>query len=245
MQTILALLCKQCKLRRLGGAWIESALEPRRHTFDRMSGRGPRQNSAAERFFSAFAREPIPAALKFIRELDPFDPFDVGLLVGLNRWSRERVRTSQRPRDDPFAVATIEDIRRESPIIIVLAVPAAIKLGSAAAAGAFAVVKGIDKYYKVKKTRSEGKLVDAQANEARANAEKTREETLQIRETTRRLFEEAQIGATVKRELQAGAVRSGTLPLDEAAVVGERIAEVAVAGLEANPAVAEVNIEDL
>jgi hypothetical protein len=119
------------------------------------------------------------------------------------------------------------------------------------------VFGAIDKYYKVKKTRADALLAEretkaittkelldeAQADEALANAEKARAETEQIKAATRAGLEAVQVEESIRRDISRANLAGGTMSTITASGVGAKVAEAAIAELESNPAVSEVDVE--
>ena len=236
------------------GVWIEAALESRGGWSS-----GPlASDDAASRYFTDDDLDQNARALRFVQELDPFNPLDTGLLTGLTNARREQLDQRERPHGDPYAIGSLEDVRRESPIIVVFALPIVLTAGvgvmSAASIGASAVLKNVDRVFKIKKTRAEERLIDAQraqlqsglaeaqADEAHAIADRARAETVEIKARTRREFVEAGVDPQLRTELMRAIGPS--MARAGAGDVGVKIAEAATAELAANNAVADVEVEE-
>lgn len=180
------------------GVWMEAVLSskgsPVHRALEALS-ENPRTN---ERFFPELGHGPSDNAFAFVENLDPFDPLDVGVLMGLNAWLRSTL--SVNPDDyRSFETLVIDDARRESPIVLVLALPLAAKGIGVAAAGAYGVLKAVDKYFSIKKTKAQTKRISAAT-----------EHDARLAEAKRRRIE----AGTRKLEAEADAVRARVADLE-------------------------------
>lgn len=212
---------------------------------------------ARERFFPRFGSNPPAAALDFIEGLDPFDPLDVGVLVGLNAWLRDALRGEPALYETAFAPTGIDDIRHESPVVIVIVVPVAIKVGGGVAVGVTTVFKSVEKYFTVKEKRAKEKraraqekqaqaeeeLARARAEEARANAERARAEAARTREQTRREIARLGLQPAITDDLRSHFPEVSFRDIERATNIAANLSAVVIAELDGNPAVAAVGIE--
>jgi hypothetical protein len=214
------------------------------------------QSNASNRFFPSFGGAPDPAALQLMREMDPFDPLDIGVLTGLNTWLRNALLDDPMAYDAVFEVASVERIGNESPLVVIILIPPAVKGGAALLAAAGAVAKGVHKYFQIKKTRAEvreaeagAREADARAREADAKAHQADAEAELARARTRALRDQVR-GALAEQGLQQEIAETLASELDaprpevqSAAELGAKSAETTIGQLESNPAVADVSVE--
>lgn len=221
----------------LAGIWMEAILSPKSSSALRALKALERNRKAGERFFPGSGAGASGKALGFVESLDPFDPLDIGTLVGLNAW----LRSSLSP-DPTLESLVVDDARRESPIVIAFALPVAAKGVGMAAGGALAVLKAVNEYYSIKKKRREIKdgsqLSAAKVRNKEASTEKLRAQTEEIRAriADRTAAKEKKLAA----DLAVTAPKAGKKRIAKAASVGTKAAAVAVHELERNPGVSEL-----
>jgi hypothetical protein len=156
----------------VAGAWIDLALAGEDSVVARALRSAGTQERARERFYPNFADRTPGGIVEVIDGLDPFEPLDIGLLVGLNSWLRNELAGDADAYQAMFDLTPIERIGNESPlVVVVILIPPAIKGVGIAAAGIGAVGKGVHKYYKVKKSRNEAKRAAEEAEATRQKAE--------------------------------------------------------------------------
>ena len=135
--------------------------------------------------------------------------------MGLNAWLRDALRGEPALYEAAFTPTSIDDIRHESPVVIVIVVPVAIKVGGGVAAGVTTVFKSVEKYFTVKQKRAKEKRAraqekQAQAEEGRAVAE---EELARARtEEARANTERARAGSRQNSRADAPGDRGARLP---------------------------------
>ncbi len=246
----------------VAGAWMSHALNPEASPISPALSSVTEQSKALSRFFPGFGGEPSTAAVELMRKMDPFDPLDIGVLAGLNGWLRNTLLDDPSAYEAVFELANVQRIGNESPLVVIILIPPAVKGGAALVAGAGAVAKGIHKYFQIKKTRAQAREAEARAREAdarareadakarladdeaavaRARVEEIRARTEAIRKQTR--GELAEQG--LQQEITEGLAREDAPPdaVQRAAELGAKNAETAIGQLEINPAVADVTVE--
>jgi hypothetical protein len=254
----------------VAGAWMSLALTPDASLLSPVLSSVTEPSKAFSRFFPSFGGAPGPAAVELMQAMDPFDPLDIGVLTGLNSWLRNTLLDDPAAYEAVFEFATVQRIGNESPLVVLILIPPAVKGGAALVAGAGAVAKGIHKYFQIKKTRAQIREADAGSREsdarareadakareadakarqaddeaalARARAEETRARTEAIRQQMRRDLAEQGIQQGIADDL-AGEVDAPPDAVQRAAELGAKNAETVIGQLESNPAVADVSVE--
>jgi hypothetical protein len=229
-----------------GGVWIDLMLAGHSSPFYRPLTEAPRRRKWLYYPYFPFIPE---AQDDFFRFLDPFDPADVGALVGLNAWLRGSLLADPPAYEAAFGDIRVGDVGRDSPVFIILTIPIVVKLGGAIT-GTAAVVRLIEKYFDIKKTRAETRRAEgeeekarAEAEKARAEAEKARAETEKIRTETRQILGDANFHSEMAEHLRRSNPGASEDSVDRAAAAGAKAAEVAIAELETNPSVFDVEAD--
>jgi hypothetical protein len=221
------------------GPWADAALAGGDSMiYQKLSNQSERSN-ASSRFFPGFGSDPFRAALQFMQAMDPLDSLDVGVLAGLNLWLRDALRSDPALYQSTLGTALVESVRRQSPVVVVFAVPLAIKLavgavggGGVAAATITGIMKGVDKYFAIQKTRADTTLTKAQT-------EKTHLESEEIRQRLERSGGKPAFKDEIISALNAEAAASPEA-IDSAGEIGARTAVAIVAELDRNPSVRDV-----
>jgi hypothetical protein len=209
------------------------------------AGGAPKAHS---RFFPEFGADPTGAALGFLEEIDPFDPLDAGVAVGLNSWLRTVVATSPKTYGRSFDTVRLEDVRRQSPIFLIVALPVIVKGVGVAAASAGAVLAAVDRYYSIKERKARIEKADV---EREANAKKTEAETrlveqqaVEVEERTKLIRSQIREHQEFDRRVLANDLAEGIADvppgLEKAAAVGSNLGAMAIYELERNPSVIQV-----
>ena len=247
----------------VAGAWMSHALDPESSPISPAFRGLAEQSKAFSRFFPTFGSESGSTAVGLMQGIDPFDPLDIGVLAGLNSWLRNTLLDDPSAYEAVFEVANVQRIGNESPLVVIILIPPAVKGAAALVAGASAVAKGVHKYFEIKKTRAETRKAEAETREsdakareanekaqlagdeaelAQARAEETRARTQAIREQMRGELAKQGIGQEIASDL-VGEVDASADLIERAAEVGAKNAETAIGQLESNPAVADVSVE--
>ena len=227
----------------VSGAWIDAALGGEDSSVYRTLSADPSSGKAYGRFFPGFGEDPPSAALQFIREMDPTDPLDVGVLAALTVWLRTSLSRDREAFGRFLGGASLEQVRQESPIVLVLAIPFVVKAaGGTATVGAAVtgVLKGVEKYFTIQNTRAD--TADKKAGEALKHAQ-TRKTNLESEEIARRLEiagGPSALAEPVASGLAAALPDASVEALGPANELGGRIAAATAVELDQNPSVASV-----
>ena len=220
------------------GAWMEAAVTgdgSPAYSLMRHAGDAPKADS---RFFPEFGSDPVGAALSFLEGIDPFDPLDAGVVVGLNSWLRAALAVNPAAYGRSLDTLQVEEVGQGSPIFLVLALPVIVKGVGVAAVSAGAVLATVDRYYSIKQRKAETKkadaetrLVEQQALEVEARTEQIRAEVREHQDHDRR----AMASELAERLPEADPKR-----LSQATEVGNKLSAMVIHELERNPSVSRI-----